>query len=175
MGPPTATIWVIMASDFQCPFCKAWHDANFQQIVKAYVNTGRIRLAYYNYPMRQHANAMPAAEAAMCASVQNKFWPMHDALFATQPKWDTLANPTRVFDSLATSVGVNAASYKQCVSKHQTLPLIQADHDRAAKGGVSATPTFFVGQQVLVGTDKDVAAAIDAELAKANPAKKPGA
>src|SRR5665213_2320624 len=86
LGSPNAKVWVVMASDFQCPYCKAWHDASFQKLVKDYVNTGRVRLAFLNMPLSIHPNALPAAEAAMCASVQNKFWPMQEALFATQAK-----------------------------------------------------------------------------------------
>ena len=111
-------LWVIMASDFQCPFCKQWHDARFSQLMQNYVAKGRIRLGFINFPLSQHQNAMPAAEAAMCAAAQNKFLAMHEALFATQAKWETLPNPTPVFDSLATAAGVNMPAYRACVSKH---------------------------------------------------------
>ncbi|HTE46517.1 MAG TPA: thioredoxin domain-containing protein, partial [Gemmatimonadaceae bacterium] len=70
LGDSNATVWVVMVSDFQCPFCKQWHDAAFQQIMKTYVNTGRVRLAFLNMPLSIHRNAVPASEAAMCASVQ---------------------------------------------------------------------------------------------------------
>src|SRR5262249_42975754 len=152
---------LIMASDFQCPFCKQWHDRAFAEIMRDYVAKGRIRMAFVNYPLSQHQNAMPAAEAAMCASVQGKFWPMHESLFATQEKWQALPNPTPVFDSLATAAGVNMAAYRQCVSKHLTRPLIEVDHDRARQGGASSTPTFFIGKEVLMGADRDVKAALD--------------
>src|SRR5438105_1480947 len=70
LGDTAAQVWLIMASDFQCPFCKQWHDAKFAEIMKEYVTPGRVRLAFLNYPLQQHQNAIPAAEAAMCASVQ---------------------------------------------------------------------------------------------------------
>jgi protein-disulfide isomerase len=172
LGDSTAPIWVIVASDFQCPFCKQWEDASFARIVKDYVNTGRVRLAFLNMPLNIHPNAIPAAEAAMCASAQNKFWPMHDALFATQSTWETAKDPTAKFDSLAASAGVNLASWRQCVSQHQLLPLIEADRDRARRAGVGSTPTFFVGSEMLAGSDKDIPAAIDAAL-KARQTPKP--
>jgi protein-disulfide isomerase len=165
LGDSTAKLWVIMASDFQCPYCKQWHDTRFSQIMKNYVAKGRIRLGFVNFPLSQHQNAMPAAEAGMCAAAQNKFLAMHEALFATQPKWETLRNPTPVFDSLATVAGVNMAAYHDCVSKHSTRPLIEADHDRWAIAGVGSTPTFFVAGKMLPGgADADVGAAIDAAL-----------
>jgi len=173
LGDSTASLWVIMASDFQCPFCKQWHDADFKRIVDGYVKTGRVRLAFLNMPLSMHQFAVPAAEAAMCASVQNKFWPMHEALFSTQQRWESVADPAPIFDSLATSAGVNIASWRTCVKDHLTLPLIQADHDRVAAAHVNSTPTFFVGDDILAGADKNVAKAIDAALAKAPSGKKP--
>jgi protein-disulfide isomerase len=161
----TAKLWVIMASDFQCPYCKQWHDVGFAKVMRDYAAKGKIRLAFLNMPLSMHQNAMPAAEAAMCASVQNKFWPMHEALFESQQQWEALANPSPVFQSLASKVGVNVAQWSDCIAKHQTLALIQADRDKARAAGVGSTPTFFVGSQMLAGADKDIAAAIDAALA----------
>ncbi len=161
-GDTTAKLWVIMASDFQCPYCKQWHDVAFASLMNDYVKTGKIRLAFLNMPLSIHPNAVPAAEAAMCASVQNKFWPMHEALFSTQATWEQLKDPKPKFDSIATSLGVNMPQYHACVDKHLALPLIQADRDRARAAGVGSTPTFFVGNKTLAGSDADVRGAIDA-------------
>jgi protein-disulfide isomerase len=163
-GDSTASLWVIMASDFQCPYCKGWHDAAFAQLMNDYVKTGKIRLAFLNMPLSIHANAVPASEAAMCASIQNKFWPMHEALFATQASWEQLKDPKAKFDSIATSVGVEPNAYHNCIDKHLTLALIQADHDRARTAGVNSTPSFFVGGKTLTGSDANVRGAIDAAL-----------
>src|SRR5262245_27239381 len=172
MGDSTATLWVVMASDFQCPFCKQWHDQFFAPVMQDYAAKNRIRLAFVNFPLAMHQNAMPASEAAMCASVQRKFWPMHESLFATQKKWEGMANPTPLFDSLAMAAGVNMALYRTCTTKHLTVPLIEADRDRGRTAGVASTPTFFVGNQTIVGADQDLRAAIDAAL-KGQAAKKP--
>jgi protein-disulfide isomerase len=150
-GNAKATLWIIEASDFQCPFCKMWHDSTYGSLVKNYVESGRARLAYLNYPLSQHQNAMPAAEAAMCASVQDKFWPMHDSLFATQERWETLPNAMPVFDSTAARIGVTMPAWRDCVAKHLTRPLIDADYERSRTAGVRSTPTFFVGDQQLSG------------------------
>ncbi|HEY7236398.1 MAG TPA: thioredoxin domain-containing protein [Gemmatimonadaceae bacterium] len=173
MGDSTATLWVIMASDFQCPYCKQWHDQFFAPVMQDYAAKNRIRLAFLNFPLPGHQNAMPASEAAMCASVQRKFWPMHESLFATQKKWEVMPNPTPLFDSLATAARVDMALYHTCTTKHLTVPLIEADRDRGRASGVQRTPTFFVGRQSLEGADKDLRAPIDAALAKGPAAKKP--
>jgi protein-disulfide isomerase len=164
LGDSSATVWVIMASDFQCPFCKQWEDANYAQLVKDYVKTGRVRLAFLNMPLSMHPNALPASEAAMCASVQNKFWQMHDTLFASQTQWEVLPDPRAKFDSIATALGVGMPRWRSCMAQHSTLALINADRDRARQAGVNSTPTFFVGNQALAGADANVRGAIDAAL-----------
>ena len=167
LGDSAAKVWLVMASDFQCPFCKQWHDSSFQGIVQKYVRSGRVRLAYLNMPLSIHQFAKPSAEAAMCASVQDKFWPMHDSLFATQKIWEVLQDPSTFFDTLANHNHVEMGSWRTCMSKHLTLPLIEADYDRGRTTGVTSTPTFFVGSIKLTSADADVAGALDAALAKA--------
>jgi protein-disulfide isomerase len=165
LGDSTAKVWLVMASDFQCPFCKQWHDAQFNNIIQKYVKTGRVRMAYLNMPLSIHPFAKPAAEAAMCASVQNKFWPMHDSLFATQNIWEVLQSPRSFFDTLANHNHVDMPAWRTCVSQHLSMPLIEADYDRARTIGVISTPTFIIGSQKLASADADVAGALDAALA----------
>ncbi|MGH7689181.1 MAG: DsbA family protein, partial [Gemmatimonadaceae bacterium] len=151
LGSPTAKVWFIEASDFQCPFCKQWHDESFATIMKEYVNTGKVRYAFLNDPLSMHQFSMQAAEAGMCASAQNKFWPMHQELFATQHQWEVLPDPAAYFDSLAVKAGVNAAEWRDCVRTHATRPIIDADRYRLRSSGVQSTPTFFVGSEHLEG------------------------
>jgi protein-disulfide isomerase len=167
MGDSGAALWVIMASDFQCPYCKSWHDADYQAIVDKYVKTGRVRLAFLNMPLTMHQHAIVAAEAAMCSAVQNKFWPMHEGLFATQEHWANVPVPAAIFDSLAKSTGVNLETWRACVRDHLTLPLVEADRKRVIEANVKSTPTFFVGDMILAGADAKIASAIDAALSKA--------
>jgi len=165
LGDSTAKVWLVMASDFQCPFCKQWHDSSFSNIVQKYVKTGRVRMAYLNMPLSIHQFAVPAAEAAMCASVQDKFWPMHDSLFATQKIWERLQSPASFFDTLANHNHVEMGPWRTCVSQHLTRPLIESDYDRARETGVGSTPTFIIGATKLASADADVAGALDAALA----------
>jgi protein-disulfide isomerase len=152
MGAETAKVWLVEVSDFQCPFCKQWHDETFAKIDQEYVKTGKVRLAYLNFPLsRIHKNAQAAAEAAMCAGVQGKFWELHESLFQTQPKWADLKSPLAVFDSLARAAKVDPKGWNTCMSTHATAKLIQADRDRSTQAGVESTPTFFVGDRALAG------------------------
>jgi protein-disulfide isomerase len=150
-GSASAPVWVIEVSDFQCPYCKQWHDQTYPALRDQYVKTGKIRLAYVNFPLESHAHAWPAAESAMCAAAQGKFWQMHDGLFNTQGRWESLTSPTAVFDSLAQANGLDMNRWRDCVKSGLMKPLIQADHDRASTAGVTATPSFLIGSKLLLG------------------------
>jgi protein-disulfide isomerase len=167
-GSPTAPLWVIEVSDFQCPYCKQWHDQTYNAFLDQYVKTGKVRLAYVNFPLQSHPFAWPAAEAAMCAGAQGKFWQMHDALFRTQTQWESLASPASVFDSLAAASGVESRRWRECVSSGRMKPLIAADQDRASRAGANATPSFMIGDQILAGaqTIEDLRRVIDSALVK---------
>jgi protein-disulfide isomerase len=174
-GAETAPIWLVEISDFQCPYCKQWHEQSFATIDREYVQTGKVRLAYLNFPLSSiHRNARAAAEAAMCASVQGKFWQLHESLFNTQSRWAAADNPVPTFDSLAVAAGANPVTWRQCMTSHATAPLIDADHDRSSRAGVQSTPTFFIGDRKLEGAYPvdSFRVAINAAIAKAAAAKK---
>jgi len=151
IGRADANVWLIIISDFQCPFCKNWHDDSWAAIKRDYVDTGKIRVAYVNLPLSIHRNAWPAAHAAMCAAVQGKFWPMQDALFRTQDQWKNSEDPGTFYEQLAAEAGANVNDVRACVKAEATLPLIKADVDRANSAGAQSTPTFFVGGRPVIG------------------------
>lgn len=168
-GDSAAKLWLVIVSDFQCPYCRQWHDEVFATVVRDYVATGKVRIAYVNLPLSMHANAFPAAEAAMCSAAQGRFWQMHDALFRTQEAWERMADPKQLFDSLATSVGVDPVPYRSCIESRATRPMIEADARRVDDAGVRATPTFFIGDTRLEGAVPlpEFRAALDRALATA--------
>ena len=152
-GAEGAQVWLVEISDFQCPYCKRWHDDVYRTLDKEYVQTGKVRVAYLNFPLTSiHPNARAASEAAMCGSVQGKFWELHDALFDAQEKWAPLKDPMPLFDSLAVAAGANGAAWRGCMASHATVPLIEADQGRASRAGVRSTPSFFIGNRGLVGS-----------------------
>jgi protein-disulfide isomerase len=168
MGDSTVKTWVVIASDFQCPFCRQWHEESYRNFIAEYVRSGKVKVAYLNYPLGQHQNAVPAAQAAMCASAQNKFWQFHDALFDSQKQWEEMTNTRPVMDSIARAVGVNFDTWSKCTSSDKMLNLIFADRDRAAAAGVNSTPTFLVGGRVIAGAVPldELRPVIDSAIAK---------
>ena len=151
-GSDTATLWVVEVSDFQCPYCKQWHEETYPLIKRDYVDAGKVRLAYVNFPLPGHKHAWPAAEAAMCAGLQGKFWELHDSLFSSQERWAQSASPAAVFDSLAHASGMKLEPFHRCIAAKQLQALIEADVERARESGVNLTPTFIIGRTVIQGS-----------------------
>jgi len=169
LGDSTAKVWVLMVSDFQCPYCKMWHDQSFETLRREYVATGKVRMAYLNYPLDQHEQAVPSAEAAMCASVQGKFWEYQSALFGTVARWGRGGDQAAVYDSLAQAQRLDLTRFRACTRSHVMRALVEADRDRMARAGVRSTPSFFVGSQGIAGAQPIgvFREALDAELKKA--------
>ncbi len=154
LGDPAAKVWLVMASDFQCPACKLWHDSFAPEIMRDYVATGKVRFAYTNFPLDHiHMNARAASEAAMCAAAQGgqKFWGMHDRLFAKQEEWAPVPDPVPQFRQLAIEAGVDTAAWNKCLIDDVMVPVVEADRERGRAGGVNQTPYFFVGDQKVGG------------------------
>lgn len=169
LGDSTAKVWVLMVSDFQCPYCKMWHDQSFEALRREYVASGKVRMAYLHYPLDQHEQAMPTAEAAMCAAVQGRFWEYQSALFGTVDRWGRAGDQSAVYDSLAQAQRLDLARFRACTRSHVMRALVEADRDRMARAGVRSTPSFFVGSRGIAGAQPVgvFREAIDAELAKA--------
>jgi protein-disulfide isomerase len=144
-GPVDAPITIIEFSDYECPYCKKWHAETWPLIKQNYGD--KVRLVYRDFPLiGLHANAVPAAEAAECANVQNKYWEFNDALFATSSRLSR-----SVYESVAGDLGLDMASFKQCLDERRFQKEVEADYTYASDLGVSSTPTFFINGLALVG------------------------
>ncbi|MEK7558797.1 MAG: DsbA family protein [Patescibacteria group bacterium] len=169
LGDKNAKVEVIEFSDFQCPFCKQWADQTKDQLFKDYVDTGKIKFAYRQYPIAQlHPNAEKASEASECANDQDKFWDYHDLLFKEQTAWANLPDPTSQFSTYATQVGLDKGAFESCMSSGKFKDVVAKDLQDGGAAGVNGTPTFFINGVSLVGAQPYDAfkTAIDAELAK---------
>ena len=178
-GSPTATLWLVVISDFQCPFCKRWHDETAPRIEREYVRTGKIRIAYLNFPIPSHRNAQPAHEFTMCAAEQGKFWEAADKAFGTQDDWKRINDAVAYFDSLGGTIrGVDRPRLRDCIRSGDMKPLIDNDYRRSVRIGIGSTPTFLIGDQAIVGAQpyEVFQRALDAALAaEATAARAPRA
>ncbi|MEO8452328.1 MAG: thioredoxin domain-containing protein [Gemmatimonadota bacterium] len=151
-GSPTAPVTVYEMSDFQCPFCRRHAVENFPALEEQYVKTGKVRWIFINYPLSSiHPNAVAAAELAMCAARQNKFWPAHDILFKYQETWAPLKNPGPFLLSLIDSLKLPKGPMTTCLEKSETQLEIRSDSEGAQKAGAQSTPTFYIEGGLIVG------------------------
>ena len=149
IGDPHAKVVIVEYSDFQCPSCALVEPA-IHSLLETY--KGKIRFIYKYYPLTKvHPNAMPAARAADCAGDQKQFWPYHDRLFATQISWAPLADPTTSFMAIARDVKLDIPKFTTCYADPTRVTRIEQDAKEAMSREVNATPTFFVGDDRLVG------------------------
>jgi protein-disulfide isomerase len=167
-------IWIVVISDFQCPFCKKWHEETEPLIERDYIRTGKAQIAYMNYPIASiHPNAMATHEVAMCAAEQEKFFPVADALFRTQGDWKSRRDIKAYLDSLVGTLPLDRPRLQACLRSGEMRPLIEADIDRSTRIGVGSTPSFLVGGRPVIGAQPYEAfrQAIEAALAAAAAAK----
>jgi protein-disulfide isomerase len=151
-GRSTAPVTVYEMADFQCPACRQFFETTLPVVDSAYVRTGKVRWVFVNMPLtRIHQNAAAAAEVAMCAARQARFWPMHDLLYRHQAEWAGLADPTPAFRVLADSAGLDRGAFTACLSAHATTAEIDQDAAAARRAGAEATPSFFIEGGLLSG------------------------
>lgn len=150
-GSASAPVWLVEVSDYQCPYCKQWHEQVYPTIKRDYIDRGIVRMAYVHLPLNIHPNAEPAAETSLCAAMQNRFWQVHDKLFETQERWAGMQTPGPFFDSLAVASGVDEQTYRDCMSSGIMRRVINGDRTRATTAGVGSTPWFFIGNEPIRG------------------------
>jgi len=150
-GSPTAPVTVYEMSDFQCPYCRLHAMETYPLLEQEYITTGKVRWVFVNYPLPMHPNAVPAAELAMCAAQQGKFWPVHDLLFKLQETWAPLKEPGEFMLALGDSVGADRAVLTSCVQQKASRSIVEADAMGAARSGANSTPTFYIEGGLLVG------------------------
>ncbi len=156
-GPADALVTLMLFTDFQCPHC-ARVAATLDELAKAYPND--LRLVYKNNPLPGHDKAQLAAEAAMAAGAQGKFWEFHDAMFAAMrtyydsPNRDPAAphpldRPN--LEKIAETLRLNMGGFKKALDEHTTTGAIQADLELARRFAISGTPTFAMNGKKFSG------------------------
>ena len=142
LGRADAPVTIVEFSDYQCPFCQRFVATTLPILKKEYVDTGKVRYVFRDYPLDHlHPQARKAAEAAHCAGEQGKFWEMHDVLFRNQRVLATtqLAEHAKV-------AGIGGKKFDECLlSGRYAVRVAQGVADGSAIG-VQGTPTFVVGK-----------------------------
>jgi protein-disulfide isomerase len=160
-GAKDPKVTIVEFSDFQCPFCSRV-EPTIKQIEDKYGND--VRIVWRNEPLPFHPNAMPAAEAAMAAGAQGKFWQMHDLMYANQRELSPAS-----YEKWAQQIGLDMSKFKADLASHKYQAAVKADADYAQSVGANGTPNFFIDGRQLVGAQPFDAFSkiIDEEIGKA--------
>ena len=147
-GKEDAPVTLVEFSDYQCPFCQRAANETIPQVVTEYVDTGKVKHVFRDYPIEGiHPNAIPASVAAQCANEQGKYWVYHDLLFSKQTEWQGLSgNDTNSkFKQYAADLGLDTANFNSCFDSNKYADEVSKDIQDGTTYGVSGTPTFFIG------------------------------
>ena len=172
LGDKDAPVTIVEFSDYECPFCARFFQDTLPQLKKNYIDTGKVKMVYRDFPLSFHPAAMPAAIAGECAREQagdEAYYKVHDHVFANQGSIPNQANAADYYGKLAKSFGVkDEAQLRKCIADEKYKAEANKDMQDGQKAGVSGTPGFIIGSQLLEGAQPYEAfvQAIEAELAK---------
>jgi protein-disulfide isomerase len=138
-----AKVTIVEFSDFQCPFCGRV-EPTIDQVMKEYGN--EVRVAFKQLPLPMHNNAHAAAEAALAAKAQGKFWQMHDLMFKNQTALDRAS-----LEKYAAQIGLDVGKFKSDLDSGKWKQKVDAEMAEGNKIGANGTPNFFINGKNFVG------------------------
>jgi len=143
-GETRAAVTIIEFGDFQCPYCK---EAEFSLRTVLARHPQDVRVVFRNLPLSQiHPHAQIAAEAAVCADRQGKFWEMHDAMYDDQS-----ALTSEGLKNTAARLGLQADRFSSCLGDVSTTQALKVDAKAAQQLGLDGTPYFFINGRPVDG------------------------
>ena len=158
LGDANALVTIDIFEDFQCPVCQRFTENTEPLIIQNLVASGRVRYVFHHYPFLDGNGAGSsgesdqAANAAMCANEQDKFWEMHSTLYANWNGENRGAFSNRRLQAMAESIGLDMDAFNSCFDANKYEDQIQADYDLGESMGVGGTPSVFVnGRPVVEG------------------------
>lgn len=154
-GNIDAPVTLIEYSDFTCGYCLKFFNDTWPRLQAQYVETGKVRFLYKDYPRADQGPGVTAAVAARCAGDQGAYWPMHDRLFAARAKLDQ-----EVFLQQAKAIGLDQARFTECLRDGRHVRAVFQDRQEANSWGFRGTPGFVLMRSAQQPTAKDPAVAI---------------
>ena len=139
-GTPDAPVTIIEFSDFECPYCRA-AQPTLKRIMERW--QGRVRHVFKHFPLDQHQHAMQAARAVVCAERQDRFWAMHDRIFAASELSEA------ALQAAALGAGLQTAEFDSCMRSEEPVDHVRKDMLVGRTAGVTGTPAFFVNRELV--------------------------
>ena len=165
MGAKDAPVTIVEYASATCPHCANFHKLDLPVIKKEYVDTGKVRFIYREFPLDQLALA--AFMIARCAP-KEKYFPIIDMLMKTQETW--VRNPREELLKIAKLAGMTEAQFDACLKNRKVaLGITNMAREAERSFGVNSTPTLFINGRKAVGMHiNDLKKVIDEELKKAS-------
>src|SRR5262245_8827917 len=141
LGKADAPVTVVEYASMTCPHCAAFHETTYPELKKRYIDTGKVRFIFREFPLDPLAAA--GFMLARCAG-EGKYYPMIETLFHQQKTW-AVQKPLPPLLAIAKQAGFTQQSFEQCLANQKLLEDIEKTREIAStKFGVNSTPTFFI-------------------------------
>ena len=140
LGSSRAPLTIVEFSDFECPYCRLFHEEVLPSLQREYIDTGLVRFIHKDLPLPFHKKARPAAAAARCAGEQNRYWDLYSALFHQQTCLEC-----KGVVGITESIDLNTSALRACMKRKATETLITTNVSEAELHNIRATPTFVIG------------------------------
>ena len=148
LGDEDAPVTIVEFSDYECPFCARFYSQTLAQIKSKYIETGKVKFVYRDFPLGFHQQAIPAAIAANCAGEQGKYFEFHDKVFTNGGSGGKSGAD---YKQWAKEIGVDVAAWEQCLDDPKQAAEIQKDLSDGSAAGISGTPGFIIEGQLVSG------------------------
>jgi protein-disulfide isomerase len=142
LGDPNAPNVIIEYASMTCPHCQRWHTDVYGELKKQYIDTGKVRFIFRDYPLDPLATS--AIMIAHCAPA-DRFFPLVDLMFDQQASWAFVQDPKTALQNLVKQAGIGQDQFNACLTNQSILDGVNAVKNRATEVlKVGATPTFFI-------------------------------
>lgn len=148
-GDKNAPVTIVEFSDYECPFCGRFYTSTLPKLTNEYINTGKVKLVYRDFPLSFHQNARLAAMAAECARDQGgdkAYFEYHDHLYKNQKSFSA-----ENFKKWAGDLGLKPAKFNTCLDNQTFAKEVEKDFKDGQSYGVSGAPAFFINGRKLSG------------------------
>lgn len=153
IGDPNAKVTVVDFSNYLCGHCRDHANNVFPLIKRDYIDTGKIRYVFRDFPFGGQENVIRAGEAAACAADNNLYLEYHEALLRAQMQWAGLSGQAldNYFADLAGQIGIAPAAFSECLKSGSKRAGVIADQKLAIDLGLTGTPSFIVNGETFTG------------------------
>lgn len=149
VGDPGAPVTMIEYASLTCPHCASFHTDTYQAFKERYIDTGKVRLVYRDFPLDGYA--LRAAMMARCTD-ERRYFPLIQLLYERQETWSRARDPLSEIAKVGKLAGINQAAFDACLASEDLLDGLLRVRETAAAMGVRSTPTFVIGDKIYPGS-----------------------